>query len=90
APAVPDPLAHSLGEAFAACAEAAHRGLLNSPPGLRTRITKAAEDLEKLGLRTTAETVRAFTAALSGDDPHHMTRTWATACVRLLTAAELR
>ncbi|MFA1550963.1 hypothetical protein [Actinomadura chokoriensis] len=89
-PAVHDPLGHVLAEALAACADAAHRGLLHAPPGRRERIVRAGKDLERAGLRTAAGTVAALAAALAADDPHRMVRTWAAACIRLLTTAELR
>lgn len=89
-PTTPDPLTHVLGEALAACAEAAHRGLLHTSPGLRERIARAGKDLDRAGLRTAAGTVAALAAALAADDPHDTARTWADAHIRLLTTAELR
>ncbi|MGI5208820.1 hypothetical protein ACQEU6_45545 [Spirillospora sp. CA-108201] len=88
--AAPDPLARALDEALAACAEAAHRGLLRPPSGTRERLARAGEALERAGLRTSAGTLAALTAALAADDPQGMTRAWATAHIRLVTAAELR
>ncbi|MFB4309296.1 hypothetical protein [Actinomadura sp. GTD37] len=90
APAVGDPLAHVLTEALAGCAEAAHRGLLHTPPGLRERIARAGADLDRAGLRTAAGAVAALAAALAADDPHRTARAWAAAHIRLLTTAELR
>ncbi|NEA27035.1 hypothetical protein, partial [Actinomadura bangladeshensis] len=89
-PDVRDPLSHALDEALAACADAAHRGLARTSPGLRERIARAGKDLEANGLRTAAETVNALAAALTADDPHRAVRAWATAHIRLLTTAELR
>jgi hypothetical protein len=89
-PADPDPLARALGEALAACAEAAHRGLLNLPQGLRDRIGRAGRELERVGLRTAAATVAGLATALTADDQHRTARAWATAHIRLLTTAELR
>ncbi|RKS69147.1 hypothetical protein BZB76_6286 [Actinomadura pelletieri DSM 43383] len=86
----PDPLGHVLDEALDACADAAHRGFSHLTPGLRDRIARAGRDLERAGLRTTAGTLAAFAAALTGDDPRRAARAWATACVRLITTAELR
>ncbi|MGC4955098.1 hypothetical protein ACLQ2P_17915 [Actinomadura citrea] len=88
--APPDPLAGALDEALAACAEAAHRGLLRLPSGTRERIVRAGGTLERAGLRTSAGALAALTAALAADDPQEMTRAWATAHIRLVTAAELR
>ncbi|WP_149263862.1 hypothetical protein [Actinomadura sp. K4S16] len=88
--AAPDPLGQSLDEALAACAEAAHRGLLRLPTGVRERLVRAGTTLERAGLRTTADALAAFAAALAGDDPRSMSRAWATAHIRLVTAAELR
>ncbi|MEO3830138.1 hypothetical protein [Actinomadura sp. B10D3] len=89
-PPVPDPLAQALDEALTACADAAQRGLLRASTSSRDRIGRAAENLERAGLRTAAETVAALAAALGGDDPRHLTRAWATAHIRLVTTAELR
>lgn len=89
-PPVPDPLAQALDEALTACADAAQRGLLRASPASRDRIGRAAEDLERAGLRTAAGTVAALAAALGGDDPRHITRAWATAHIRLVTTSELR
>ncbi|MEU8310113.1 hypothetical protein AB0C84_41725 [Actinomadura sp. NPDC048955] len=89
-PAPPDPLARALDEALAACAEAAHRGLLRLPSGTRDRLARAAATLRRAGLRTSAETLAALAAALAADDPQEMTRAWAAAHIRLVTAAELR
>ncbi|NDU73904.1 hypothetical protein GWI34_14840 [Actinomadura sp. DSM 109109] len=86
----PDPLARALDEALAATAEAAHRGLLRPPSGVRERLGRAGEALERAGLRTSAATLAALAAALGTDDPSGMTRAWATAHIRLVTAAELR
>ncbi|MGW3773569.1 hypothetical protein [Actinomadura verrucosospora] len=88
--AVPDPLGDALEEALAACAQAAHRGLLRLPSGVRERLVRAGAALERVGLRTCAGTLGALTAALAADDPEGMTRAWATAHIRLVTAAELR
>jgi len=89
-PAGRDPLDRVLAEALAACAEAAHRGLLHLPPGLRERIARSGEDLDRAGLRAAAGTVAALAGAVTADDPHRAAGAWATACVRLLTTAELR
>ncbi|MEV3926606.1 hypothetical protein [Actinomadura coerulea] len=88
--AVPDPLGDALDEALAACAQAAHRGLLRLPSGVRERLARAGGTLERVGLRTCAGTLAALTAALAADDPEGMTRAWASAHIRLVTAAELR
>ncbi|MEV0663085.1 hypothetical protein ACIBI3_25775 [Actinomadura luteofluorescens] len=88
--APPDPLARALDEALAACAEAAHRGLLRLPSGTRDRLARAAATLERAGLRTSAGTLADLAAALAADDPRDMTRAWAAAHIRLVTAAELR
>ncbi len=50
-PATTDPLSRALDEALAACAEAAHRGLLRTTPGLRERIVRAGKDLDRAGPR---------------------------------------
>ncbi|GAA4241645.1 hypothetical protein GCM10022254_71300 [Actinomadura meridiana] len=89
-PAAPDPLGHALDEALAACSAAAHRGLVHVTPTLQDRIARAGDDLNKAGLRTAAQTVAALATALTDDDPHRAVRAWATACVRLITTAELR
>ncbi|MFA1544265.1 hypothetical protein [Actinomadura monticuli] len=89
-PAGRDPLDRVLAEALAACAEAAHRGLLHLPPGLRERIARAGEDLDRAGLRAAAGTLAALAGALTADDPRRAAGAWATACIRLLATAELR
>ncbi|WP_217920337.1 hypothetical protein [Actinomadura sp. BRA 177] len=89
-PATTDPLSRALDEALAACAEAAHRGLLRTTPGLRERIVRAGKDLDRAGLRAAAGTVAALAAALAADDPHRTASTWADAHIRLLATAELR
>ncbi|WUI02498.1 hypothetical protein OHR68_12055 [Spirillospora sp. NBC_00431] len=86
----PDPLGHVLDEALAACADIAHRGLLHLTPALRERLARAAENLEQAGLTTAAGTLTALAAALTGDDHHRTAQAWATACIRLVTTAELR
>ncbi|WP_141584651.1 hypothetical protein [Actinomadura sp. WMMA1423] len=88
--AAPDPLAAALDEALAACAEAAHRGLLRLPPGVRDRLARAGGTLARAGLVTSARALTDLTAALAADDPRRMARAWATAHIRLVTAAELR
>ncbi|WP_067457320.1 hypothetical protein [Actinomadura macra] len=85
-----DSLGSVLEDALAVCAEAAQRGLSHVPRGLRDRIARAEKDLDRVGLRAAAATIARFAAALDGDDPHLMTRTWADAHIRLITTAEHR
>ncbi|MFD0683374.1 hypothetical protein [Actinomadura fibrosa] len=86
----PDPLGDALTAALDVCAEAAHRGLLHVPHGLRDRIARTGDDLDRIGLRTTAATLRRLASLLGGDDPHQTAQAWADAHIRLLTTAELR
>ncbi|MDL4821147.1 hypothetical protein [Actinomadura opuntiae] len=89
-PAAPDPLGDVVHAALDVCAEAAHRGLLHTTPVLRDRITRAGDDLRRIGLRAAAATLAGLAAALAADDPHRTAEAWATAHIRLLTTAELR
>ncbi|QXJ20341.1 hypothetical protein AGRA3207_001035 [Actinomadura graeca] len=86
----PDALGSALEDALAVCAEAAQRGLLYAPRGLRDRVARAGRDLGRVGLRTAGAAVAHLATALGGDDPHQMTRTWADAQIRLITTAERR
>ncbi|MFI0352716.1 hypothetical protein [Actinomadura sp. 9N407] len=85
-----DPLTEALATALDVCADAAHRGLRHLPAGTRTRAGRAAEQLAATGLATAAGLLRAFGAALDGDDPYRMTRTWTDAQLHLITAADMR
>ncbi|WP_242907061.1 hypothetical protein [Actinomadura terrae] len=85
----PDPLGAVLDTALAACAEIAHRGLRHVPPGLGGRVSHAADDLARTGLRTAAETLTNLAATLTGDDPQASVQAWADATIRLTTTAEL-
>ncbi|MGK5554565.1 hypothetical protein ACSNOI_23405 [Actinomadura kijaniata] len=86
----PDPLTAALDEALAACADAAHRGLLHVTPGTAAAVERAAAALAGIGLRAAAGAVRAFGDALGGDDPHRAADAWLDAQLRLLVTAELR
>ncbi|WP_433174985.1 hypothetical protein [Actinoallomurus sp. CA-150999] len=85
-----DPLGAALGDAVAACAEAAHRGLRHATDGVRTRVEKAAHGLRRVGLRTAADLVAGLGTALRSEDADRMTSAWIDAWIRLATLVELR
>ncbi|GAA4010741.1 hypothetical protein GCM10022247_36230 [Allokutzneria multivorans] len=82
----PDPLTDALDTALTACAELAHRGLRHAPPGLRTRIERAAAGLRRVGLHIAAGQLADLSASLGRDDP----APFLTAYLRLTTTAERR
>ncbi|MGI5163262.1 hypothetical protein ACQEU3_02795 [Spirillospora sp. CA-253888] len=86
----PEPLAAALAEALSVCADAAHRGLRHLPGGTPAAVERAAERLAEVGLRAAAASLRAFGAALEGDDPQRAADAWLDAQIRLLTTLELR
>ncbi|MEV0407034.1 hypothetical protein [Actinoallomurus sp. NPDC050550] len=85
-----DPLGAALGDAIAACADAAHRGLRHATDGVRTRVEKAAHGLRRVGLRTAADLVAGLGTALRSEDADRMTGAWIDAWIRLATLVELR
>ncbi|MGH3381445.1 MAG: hypothetical protein ACRDP6_42625, partial [Actinoallomurus sp.] len=85
-----DQLSTALDTALTALAEVAHRGLRHLTPGVHARIERAATDLNRVGLRTSATTLTTFLASSRAEDPEPMARTWVDAQLRLTTTAELR
>jgi hypothetical protein len=85
-----DQLSTALDTALTALAEVAHRGLRHLTPGVHARIERAATDLDRVGLKTSAATLTAFLASCRTEDPDPMARTWVDAQLQLTTTAELR
>jgi hypothetical protein len=85
-----DRLSIALDTALTALGEAAHRGLRHLTPGVHARIEKAATDLNRAGLKTSAATLTAFRTACRTDDTEPMAQAWVDAQLRLITTAELR
>ncbi|MFI9045281.1 hypothetical protein [Streptomyces sp. NPDC053427] len=85
-----EPVDEALGAALAACADAAHHGLRQMPPGVRRRLGDAAGALSAVGLHTAAALVIDLSKAVAGDETDAMVTAWVEAQLRLLTTAELR
>ncbi|MEU8774209.1 hypothetical protein [Streptomyces sp. NPDC048606] len=85
----PDPISAALGEALAALADTAHRGLRRPDRAGPDRLDRAATALERTGLSSAAALVRAVPAALSGHDDGAAVESWTRAHLFLLTASDL-
>lgn len=85
-----DRLGTAMDTALTALAEVAHRGLRQLTPGVLARIEKAAADLDRVGLKTSATALSAFLSACRSGAPDPMVRAWVDAQLRLTTAAEFR
>ncbi|GAB2584907.1 hypothetical protein GCM10027168_17110 [Streptomyces capparidis] len=90
-----DPLDDALHTALAACAEAAHRGLRHTTPGLRDRLAAAARSLTAVGLRRAADRVTALTTELTAlkaadDEGDTAVAAWVEAQLWLGACAEFR
>ena len=83
-----DQVTEALDEALGALAEAAHHGLRNPPPSVRSRLEDAAARLARCGLDRAARLVRGFLSALPLGGTAARTA-WADAQIRLSVSAEL-
>ncbi|CAM3899225.1 hypothetical protein KIPE111705_30590 [Kibdelosporangium persicum] len=79
----PDRITSTLDSALLVLAEAAHRGLRDVPPSLRSRLTEIAEDMHRIGLRTPSRLLKDFIG-----DP--APATWLAAHLRVLITSEAR
>ncbi|MFD0410757.1 hypothetical protein [Kitasatospora sp. NPDC127116] len=88
APPSADPVAADLAEALATLADTAHRGLRHPDGPTLTRLDRTAARLDRGGLATTAELLRALAHAVRAGDPDAAARTWSDAAVRLAVTVE--
>ena len=88
APPAADPVAADLAEALTVLADTAHRGLRHPDGPTLTRLDRTAARLDRGGLATTAELLRALAHAVRTGDPDTAARTWTDSAVRVAVAVE--
>ncbi|WP_371501818.1 hypothetical protein OG871_33000 [Kitasatospora sp. NBC_00374] len=81
-------VAADLAEALAALADTAHRGLRHPDGPTLTRLDRAAARLNRGGLATTAELLRALAHAMRAGHPDAAARAWSDSVVRVAVTIE--
>ncbi|MBV2156665.1 hypothetical protein [Kitasatospora sp. SUK 42] len=88
APPSADPVTAGLAEALAALADTAHRGLRHADGPVLSRLDGTAARLNRCGLATTAELLRALADAIRAGDPDAAARTWSDSAIRVAVTIE--
>ncbi|MBO1414430.1 hypothetical protein [Streptomyces sp. FH025] len=88
APPPADPVSTALTEALATLATTSHRGLRHADGPALSRLDRTAAQLNRNGLTTTAQLLRALADAIRAGDPDAAARAWSDTAIRVAVTIE--